>query len=218
MRRKLIRPVACRFLFGFVLLGIGCGQDDGRALTAEEGKKLNEQAANEKTIEEGKKMNEQTVNKKTIQLTSTAFNNNTTVPTEHTCEGKDASPALKWSGVPEGTKSIALICDDPDAPVGTWVHWVIYNIPADAVELPEGVPTDQTLRNGAIQGTNDFKKIGYGGPCPPKGHGPHRYFFKLYALDAAVSLKPGATKQQLEDAMKGHILAKGQLMGKYERK
>jgi Raf kinase inhibitor-like YbhB/YbcL family protein len=153
-----------------------------------------------------------------IQVTSPAFKEGEVIPRDNTCEGKDLSPALQWGKVPDGTKGLALICDDPDAPVGTWVHWVIYGIPADATGLPAGVPTDKELETGAKQGTNDFKNIGYGGPCPPKGHGFHRYFFKLYALDAELALKPGATKKDLEAAMKGHILAEGQLIGKYQRK
>jgi Raf kinase inhibitor-like YbhB/YbcL family protein len=152
-----------------------------------------------------------------IQLTSSAFTEGASIPTMYTCDGKDVSPPLKWSNVPEGTKSFALISDDPDAPVGTWVHWVIYDIPAEVTELPEAVPTTETLANGAKQGRNDFKRIGYGGPCPPRG-GPHRYFFKLYALDSQLGLKPGATKKELLKAMEGHILAEGQLMGTYQRK
>jgi len=117
--------------------------------------------------------------------------------------------------VPQGTKTLALICDDPDAPIGTWIHWVIYNIPGDICELPENIPPEQEIKNGGIQGMNDFRKIGYGGPCPPGG--THRYFFKIYALDTEVDLKPGATESQLLKAMEGHILAKGQLMGRYSR-
>jgi len=152
-----------------------------------------------------------------IQLTSTAFAEGKPIPAKYTCDGADLSPPLKWSNVPEGTKSLALISDDPDAPVGTWVHWVIYNIPPDATELAEGLPKSEVLTNGAKQGMTDFKRIGYGGPCPPPGR-PHRYFFKVYALDAELDLKPGATKQQLLRAMDGHILAEGQLMGTYQRR
>jgi hypothetical protein len=152
-----------------------------------------------------------------IQLTSTAFAEGKPIPAKYTCDGADVSPPLKWSSVPEGTKSLALISDDPDAPVGTWVHWVIYNIPPDATELAEGVPKSETLTNGATQGMTDFKRVGYGGPCPPQG-GPHRYFFKLYALDTTLSLKRGATKQELLRTMEGHILAEGQLMGTYQRR
>ena len=111
---------------------------------------------------------------------------------------------------------MALIADDPDAPGGTWVHWVIYDLPANAQELPEGVPPDRELANGARQGHNDFRKIGYGGPCPPRGPA-HRYFFKLYALDTKLNLQPGATKAELERAIKGHVLAEAQQMGRYQR-
>lgn len=152
-----------------------------------------------------------------IHLTSPAFAEGAPIPAKHTCDGKDLSPPLKWSNVPQGTKSLALICDDPDAPVGTWAHWVLYNIPPSATELPEGVPPKEVVLNSARQGINDFKRIGYGGPCPPPG-GPHRYFFKLYALNAELSLRPGATKRDLLRAMEGHILAEGQLMGTYRRK
>ncbi len=152
-----------------------------------------------------------------MQVTSTAFDEGATIPKQYTGDGKDASPPLRWSGAPGGTKSFALICDDPDAPrKEPWVHWVLFNLPADTKELPEGVPAKETLSSGAKQGKNDFGKIGYGGPAPPKGK-PHRYFFKIYALDTMLDLKEGATKQQLETAVKGHILAQGQLMGKYER-
>jgi Raf kinase inhibitor-like YbhB/YbcL family protein len=152
----------------------------------------------------------------TIELTSPAFEAGGVIPTKHTCDGADVSPRLEWSGAPEGTKTLALICDDPDAPMGTWVHWVIYDIPADTTSLSEGVPRDETVEDIAVQGTNDFKRIGYGGPCPPRGK-PHRYFFKLYALDSRLELKPGAKKKDVEEAMEGHVLAKGELVGKYQR-
>jgi len=151
-----------------------------------------------------------------IELTSTAFKAGEIIPKQFTGDGADQSPSLRWSEPPSGTKSIALICDDPDAPRGTWVHWVLFNLPAQARELEEGVPTTETLGSGAKQGKNDFGNIGYGGPAPPKGN-PHRYFFKLYALDAALDLPAGATKAELEKAMNGHILAEGQLMGTYQR-
>lgn len=151
-----------------------------------------------------------------IEITSTAFKAETSIPKQYTGDGADQSPLLRWSDPPSGTKSLVLICDDPDAPRGTWVHWVLFNLPAQTSELEEGVPTTAVLASGAKQGTNDFGNIGYGGPAPPKGK-PHRYFFKLYALDVALDLPPGATKSQLEHAMKGHILAEGQLMGNYKR-
>ena len=151
-----------------------------------------------------------------IELTSKAFQPGVTIPKQYTGDGADRSPPLGWSEPPSGTKSLALICDDPDAPRGTWVHWVLFNLPAQSRELEEGLPTTETLGNGAEQGKNDFGKIGYGGPAPPKGK-PHRYFFKLYALDTRLNLRPGATRNQLLAAMKGHILAEGLLMGKYAR-
>ncbi len=152
-----------------------------------------------------------------LQLTSSAFKEGATVPQEYTADGKDVSPSLRWSASPAGTNSLALICDDPDAPRGTWVHWVLYNLPAEVQELQEGVPPEKTLANGARQGKNDFGNIGYGGPSPPRGK-PHRYFFKLYALDTTLDLPVGATKAQLVSAMEGHILAQGQLMGQYGRR
>jgi Raf kinase inhibitor-like YbhB/YbcL family protein len=147
---------------------------------------------------------------------STAFTTGGTIPKRYTCDGPDVSPPLSWSEPPAGTKSLALIMDDPDAPVGTWVHWVLYDLPASARELQEGIPPSETLANGAKQGSNDFRKIGYGGPCPPQGPA-HRYFFKLYALDTALNLAPKATKKQVESAMMGHILAQAELMGRYKR-
>jgi Raf kinase inhibitor-like YbhB/YbcL family protein len=151
-----------------------------------------------------------------IELSSSAFQPGATIPQPFTGDGVDRSPPLRWSEPPDGTKALALICDDPDAPRGTWVHWVLFNLPGQVRELEEGVPTADELGNGARQGKNDFGKIGYGGPAPPRGK-PHRYFFKLYALDTTLDLPAGATKAQLEQAMKGHILAEGQLMGTYRR-
>jgi Raf kinase inhibitor-like YbhB/YbcL family protein len=151
-----------------------------------------------------------------IELTSKAFTAGGTIPKEYTGDGADQSPPLSWSQPPSGAKSLALICDDPDAPRGTWVHWVIFNLPAATRELKEGVPTTETLSDGAKQGKNDFGNIGYGGPAPPKGK-PHRYFFKLYALDTATDLAAEMSKAQLVSAMKGHVLAEGQLMGIYGR-
>ena len=151
-----------------------------------------------------------------IELTSTAFQPEETIPKQFTGDGADKSPPLRWSEPPKGTQSLALICDDPDAPRGTWVHWVLFNLPAQTRELEEGVPTTKTLSNGVKQGKNDFGNVGYGGPAPPRGKA-HRYFFKLYALDVSLDLPSGATKSELEHAMKGHILAEGKLMGKYQR-
>lgn len=150
-----------------------------------------------------------------MKLTSTAIAEGGMIPVKYTCDGSDISPPLAWTGVPDTAKSLALICDDPDAPVGIWVHWVLYDLPADSTGLPENVPRDETLANGARQGKNDWRKIGYGGPCPPGG--THRYYFKLYALDSMLNLKPGKTKAELLKAMEGHILAQAQLMGKYKR-
>ena len=151
----------------------------------------------------------------TIELKSNSFKDGGMIPKQFTCDGKNVSPQLSWSKFPEGTKSFAIICDDPDAPVGTWVHWVIYDIPHNINELQEAFPTQKSLPNGIKQGINDFRKIGYGGPCPPSG--THRYFFKIYALDTFLELEAGATKQQLLNAMENHILAHGELIGKYKR-
>ncbi len=154
----------------------------------------------------------------TLRLTSPDFAPNGKIPSRYTCEGQDISPALSWFGLPTGTKSLALIVDDPDAPDPkapkmTWVHWVLYDLPASATGLPEGV-SKAGLSHGTKEGMNDWKRTGYGGPCPPVGE--HRYFFKLYALDTVLDLGT-PTKKQLEDAMKGHILAKAELVGKYEK-
>ena len=151
-----------------------------------------------------------------MAITSSAFNEGARIPDRFTCSGEDVSPALTWSGAPEGTRSFALICDDPDAPSGTWVHWVIYGIPQDARGLPEAVPHDSTLSGGVRQGTTDFGRTGYGGPCPPRG-APHRYFFKLYALDTTPDLQAGVTKAQLLAEMEGHALAEARLMGTFSR-
>jgi Raf kinase inhibitor-like YbhB/YbcL family protein len=146
----------------------------------------------------------------TIQLTSTAFSEGSTIPQKFTCAAENISPALSWTGIPTNTQSLALIVDDPDAPSGTWVHWVLYNLPPDQGSLPEGV------QGVGTPGTNDFRKLGYGGPCPPPGK-PHRYYFKLYALDMVLNLQSGVTKADVEKAMNGHVLAQGQLMGKFSR-
>ena len=147
-----------------------------------------------------------------LNVTSSAFGEGAMIPKKYTCDAQNVSPQIAWSGVPAGTKSIAMICDDPDAPAGDWVHWVVYNMPASTMELAEGV---QSLPAGSKRGTNDFRKSGYGGPCPPSG--VHRYYFKIFALDTALSLGEGATKAQLLKAMEGHILAQGALMGRYKR-
>ena len=152
----------------------------------------------------------------TFSIGTTAFKPGGSIPRAFTADGKDASPALSWVNTPSGTRAFALICDDPDAPVGTWVHWVIWNVPASAKGLPEGVQTIKTLADGSAQGKNDFGRIGYGGPSPPPGK-PHRYFFKLYALDSKLNLQAGVRKRDVEQAMKGHVLAESQLMGRYAR-
>jgi len=215
MTQNSILSVARGALLGLLAISLGCGRSQNQSAPAEKIELVRE-AEKQTPPKEETKMEEQ--KPAAITLTSSAFAEGEVIPTEHTGEGKDSSPALKWAGTPEDTKSLALICDDPDAPVGDWVHWVIYAIPAGTTELSERVPTDKTLASGAKQGTNDFKNIGYGGPMPPKGHGPHRYFFKLYALDTELSLEPGATKKELLAAMEGHILGQAQLMGKYERR
>jgi Raf kinase inhibitor-like YbhB/YbcL family protein len=149
-------------------------------------------------------------------LKSQAFKEGDLVPDKYTCEGPDVSPPLRWGDPPHGTRSFVLIADDPDAPMGTWVHWVIFNLPERQRDLPEGVPAQETLPNGARQGLNDFKNVGYGGPCPPPGK-PHRYYFRLYALDTMLDLKPRATKAKVLEACKGHILAEAELMGRFGR-
>ena len=152
-------------------------------------------------------------------LSSPSFRNNQPMPAKHSCEGEDASPALKWEDAPAGTKSFALIVDDPDAPGGSWVHWVMYGIAAITKELPENVAkTDTVAALGSVkQGRTDFDRAGYGGPCPPRGHGVHHYHFRLYALDTDLNLAPRVTRKQLESAMKGHILAQAELVGTYQR-
>ncbi len=155
-----------------------------------------------------------------LTVSSSAFGHNEAIPTKYTGEGQDVSPALSWSGVPAGTRELALICDDPDAPrAEPWVHWVIYKIPPGGTGLPQNVAKTETLATpaGAVQGTNSWGRVGYGGPMPPPGHGVHHYHFKLYALDSPLDLGPGATKDELLAAMQGHILAQGELVGTYER-
>jgi hypothetical protein len=151
----------------------------------------------------------------TMQVTSTAFKQGETIPASHGYEDKNLSPPLKWSDVPQGVKSLVLICDDPDAPRGTWVHWVLFNIPPDTREVTS-TPGGKVDLPGAVQGRNDFKNLGYGGPAPPSG--THRYFFKLYALDKMLDLKEGATKDDVVKAMKDHVVAQGQLMGTFSAK
>lgn len=150
-----------------------------------------------------------------FQIKSTAFEHGGNIPKKYTCDGADVSPPLSWTSPPEATKSLALICDDPDAPMGTWVHWVLFGLPPDTRELPEGVSTQEVLPDGSKQGTTDFGRVGYGGPCPPSG--THRYYFKLYALNANPDLRPGLTKKELLKAIEKNILAQAELMGRYQR-
>lgn len=151
-----------------------------------------------------------------LHLTTTAFKAGGDVPARFTCDGSDISPALSWSGVPGGAQSLALVVEDPDAPRGTWVHWILYDLPPGEHELPEGVPPAGTLPSGARQGRNDFGTIGYGGPCPPPGPA-HRYIFRLYALDAVLGLRAGAKCAEVNRALRGHVLAQAELMGRYRR-
>lgn len=153
-----------------------------------------------------------------MRLMSEAFSNQQIIPIKYTCDGANISPPLAWEFVPKRAQSLVLVMEDPDAPVGTWVHWLLYNIPVEARTLPAGVPTLENLPRGMQQGKNSFYKAGYGGPCPPPGHGPHRYFFRLYALDTTLKLRPGATRIELDEAMRDHILSRAELMGRFERR
>jgi Raf kinase inhibitor-like YbhB/YbcL family protein len=151
-----------------------------------------------------------------LTISSPSFSNGGDIAKKFTCDGTDVSPQLSWTDPPAGTKTFALLADDPDAPVGNWNHWTMWNLPPNLRGLPEGVSKEARLPDGSEQGSNDFRKPGYNGPCPPPGK-PHRYYFKLFALDANLELKPGAGKKQLETAMKGHILAQSEWMGRYGR-
>lgn len=150
-----------------------------------------------------------------MKLTSTAFKEGGMIPKKYSCDDEDISPPLNWENIPSKTKELAMICDDPDAPMGTWVHWVIYKISPQVKGLTENIPTEKKLSSGMVQGMNDFGRIGYGGPCPPGG--THRYFFKIYALDAVLNLEPGATQAQVLRTIQSHILEETQLIGKYKR-
>ena len=152
----------------------------------------------------------------TLTVSSSAFHEGAEIPARYTCEGQDISPPLNWSEPPAGTKSIALIVDDPDAPGGVFTHWVLFNLPSQTTELAEAMPAQAELPSGAQQGKTDFGRAGYGGPCPPPGR-PHRYQFTVYALDQTLDLKAGASKGELLSAMSGHILAQGRLTGIYQR-
>lgn len=150
-----------------------------------------------------------------IDVRSSAFGDGDRIPSDFTCDGADMSPPIEWAGVPAGAQSLAIIAEDPDALSGSWTHWLVYDLPPDLTQLPAGILEGGILSDAGFQGRTDFGKLGYGGPCPPKGE--HRYLFKVYALDAMLHLKPGATKKELSQAMQGHILAEGQLMGRYQR-
>jgi len=151
-----------------------------------------------------------------LELKSTAFRAGGTIPAQFTCSGGNTSPALTWNDPPARTQSFALIVDDPDAPAGTWVHWLVYNLPASARKLPERVPQGDSIAGGGNQGENDFPQTGYGGPCPPPGR-PHRYFFRLYALDAVLQLRAPVHRADLDSAMKGHVLGQAELMARFGR-
>lgn len=151
-----------------------------------------------------------------LQIETDAFESDGTIPQRYTCDGQDLSPSLSWSEPPAGTQSLLLICDDPDAPGGTWNHWVLFNIPATARSLPEGIPADPLVEGAGTHGANSWRHLGYGGPCPPKGS-EHRYQFQLYALDIILGLEPGASENEVARAMKDHVLAEGQLVGRYSR-
>ncbi|HXZ81497.1 MAG TPA: YbhB/YbcL family Raf kinase inhibitor-like protein [Terriglobales bacterium] len=152
-----------------------------------------------------------------LQLSTTAFNPQGNIPKQFTCDGADISPDLSWGEPPKGTRALVLIADDPDAPVGLWTHWLIYDLPAEKRQLQQGFPKDRDLADGGRQGQNDFRKIGYNGPCPPPGK-PHRYYFKLFALEAPLGLKAGATRKEVDAAMKqARVLAQTEVMGKYGR-
>ena len=150
-----------------------------------------------------------------IKITSPAFEDGGMIPAKYTCDGSDISPPLGWENIPADAESIALICDDPDAPMGTFVHWVMYNVPADKGSLEENIADDETLDDGTRQGISSFGKTGYGGPCPPSG--THRYFFKIYALDVKINTNGIMDKKSLLNAMDGHVVAEGKFMGRYTR-
>ncbi len=151
-----------------------------------------------------------------MRMSSKSFNDGDTIPIKYTCSGQDISPHLEWNGVPKETRTYAIIADDPDAPAGTWVHWVLYNIPGNVGSLTENVPHQENVPGIGIQGVNDFRRFGYAGPCPPPGK-PHRYFFRLYALDSILTLRSGIDKAGLVKAMQGHILDQCQWMGRFSR-
>jgi Raf kinase inhibitor-like YbhB/YbcL family protein len=187
-------------LVGFALVVVGCGSSSDPTATPLPAAASGEQETKATSFE----------------LTSAAFAPGQPIPAKYTCDGEDISPPLDWQDPPEDTKSFALVVDDPDAPAGTWVHWVLYNLPAESRNLPQAVPPDAAMADDGKNGKNSWKRLGYGGPCPPGG--THRYFFKLYALDTVLELDDGPGKDQLAQAMEGHILAQTDLMGTYARK
>jgi len=167
---------------------------------------------------EAKEMEGKEKGAKVFQIKSSAFKNGERIPKKYTCEGEDVSPPVEWSGAPEGTKSFVLIVDDPDAPIGTFNHWVIYDIPASKNSLPEGVQKKPEIEGGIKQGRNDFGKVGWGGPCPPPGHGTHRYFFKIKAISQeTLKLPPGASKSEVLKAIDGKVLGEAEFFGTYSR-
>jgi Raf kinase inhibitor-like YbhB/YbcL family protein len=195
--RKMMRRLALAFVLVSIALAVSrCGADSSPTATSVE------------AAGQGEPMMK-------IELESAAFAPGGPIPTRYTCDGDDISPPLQWSDPPTRTQSFALIVDDPDAPSGTWVHWVLYNLPADTRSLAEAIPSDADLQGGSRNGSNSWKRLGYGGPCPPGG--THRYFFKLYALDTVLNLDSGESKDSLLQALEGHILAQGELMGTYTR-
>ncbi|MDX6497848.1 MAG: hypothetical protein QOG23_1108 [Blastocatellia bacterium] len=171
--------------------------------------------ANRQPIAQPPATNTLKTDKAEITVTSIAFKEGQSIPAPYTCDGVNISPPLEWTGVPKTATTVAIIVDDPDAAAGTWVHWVLYNLPADNIGVVENVPASENLKAGGFQGKNDFGKFGYSGPCPPSG--THRYFFKIYALDSDLPLKAGATKADVIKAMEGHIVLQGQLIGTYRR-
>ena len=192
--KKLVLPLLFVILSAFILSSCGAGSTPS--------------AQSSESLPEGDQ-------DMPFKVTSDAFAQGETIPQKYSCNGQDISPPLQWDDVPSDTQSLVLIMDDPDAPVGTWVHWVLYNLPAETRSLPEAIPPDISLPDGSQHGKNSWGRFGYGGPCPPSG--THRYFFKLYALDTRLDLSAGASKEQLLDAMEGHILSQLELMGTYSK-
>jgi Raf kinase inhibitor-like YbhB/YbcL family protein len=184
------------FLFFFIIIFFSCQNKNSELIPKEQ-----------TTKQEGRKTE--------MKISSSSFKEGEMIPSKYTCDGDNISPHLTWISYPENTISFAIISDDPDAPAGDWVHWVVYNIPTSVNELKENFPKDKTFENGTKQGTTDFGRTGYDGPCPPNG--THRYYFKLYALDIPINKDAGMTKQELLKAMEGHIVAEVQLIGKYKR-